>query len=104
MPPPGTLYASDHSTCSRRVLAVLREVGADYRFAHVDLAKGEQKDPATRNMLMAAIQKSILFSGMSDAQKDMIIDVSGAASTQAKRSEASIHPATHTSLHLTPHR
>jgi hypothetical protein len=37
---------------------------------------GEPKDPATRAMLMRAIQKSILFSGMSDPQKEMIIDVS----------------------------
>lgn len=39
----GTLWASPVSTCSRRVIACLKEVGKDFDFVPIDLSKGEQK-------------------------------------------------------------
>ena len=45
-PPSGTLWASPVSTCSRRVIACLHEVGADWDFVPIDLGKGEQKSEA----------------------------------------------------------
>lgn len=39
----GRLWGSPVSTCSRRVVAALAEVRADYSFVPIDLAKGEQK-------------------------------------------------------------
>jgi len=39
----GILYASPISTCSRRVMCVLQEVGADWALKPIDLGKGQQK-------------------------------------------------------------
>jgi glutathione S-transferase len=40
------LYASPISTCSRRVAMILHEKKVPFEFYPVNLAKGEQKDPA----------------------------------------------------------
>lgn len=41
-----TLHGSPHSTCTRKVLTVLHEKEAEYRFHPVDLGAGEHKAPA----------------------------------------------------------
>jgi glutathione S-transferase len=48
--PRGTLWASPVSTCSRRVIACLYEVGADWSLVPIDLAKGEQKQKAMADL------------------------------------------------------
>eukprot|EP00622_Pseudochattonella_farcimen_P006419 FR742222.1.p1 GENE.FR742222.1~~FR742222.1.p1 ORF type:complete len:258 (+),score=37.14 FR742222.1:61-834(+) len=41
----GKLYASAISTCSRKIIMALEETQTGYEFAHINLAKKEQKDP-----------------------------------------------------------
>lgn len=45
-PPRGELWASPLTTCSRRAIAALVEVGAEFTFVPIHLAKGEHKKPA----------------------------------------------------------
>ncbi|KAF4462845.1 glutathione S-transferase [Fusarium albosuccineum] len=41
-----TLYGSLQSTCTKRVLLVLRELGVtDYRLSNIDMQKGEHQEP-----------------------------------------------------------
>jgi cGMP-dependent protein kinase len=50
--------------------------------ARMNAQAGEtQKDPATRSMLVGAIEKSVLFSGMTEAQRELIVDVMTSART-----------------------
>ncbi|GBG73427.1 hypothetical protein CBR_g16143 [Chara braunii] len=39
------VYGLPISTCTRRILTVLEEVGADYTLEQLNLAKGEHKQP-----------------------------------------------------------
>ncbi len=40
------VYGHPFSTCTRKVLTTLHEKGADFEFVHVELSKGEHKQPA----------------------------------------------------------